>query len=336
MHDILLRLGQTLFGLICCQCLFFSISAHASSWEKDPDYLSGIESQNNHQYDKARARFQNASENGNGLADFSLARMYELGNGVPASQQTACEYFRKAAMREIPFAQQKFGHCLQHNQWANLKNTTLDPSFNLPSTWYIKSANNGLHSAWCDYGQLFNDTKWQPNDIQTTLKYCTAAAKQSALPAQIVLGDIYSAHGAKYFDADQANFWYTQAANAGSAIASYRLALLLKAYSHNPEVGAKLRQQSLHWMHVSATKGYPPAYHPLALYSWEKLMLNEGNASELLAQSYVWNQLALKQIPSDSASKLQTYINQEMPPEWKPDLDKKVANFVSIEARTIF
>jgi uncharacterized protein len=67
-------------------------------------------------YKEAAKWYRQAAETGHGQAQYSLANLYALGQGVKTSYQQAAHWYRKAARQGIPETQYNLGILLEKGQ----------------------------------------------------------------------------------------------------------------------------------------------------------------------------------------------------------------------------
>lgn len=270
-------------------------------------------------YSLAFAEYKRHSE-GNALAQFSLGLIEQNGWGRSPDAIAACKWFSRAAHNGIPAAQQFFGNCLAQG----IGNPVDGPA---AIRWYQAAADQGLASAACDAGRLLIAGKVVSQDVAQGLALCTGAAQAESTPAMMSLAAMYSEGDIVAQDLTLARFWYTEAAERRVLEAQFRLGLMLSEGIGGDADLAKAR----FWLEHAAAEGYAPAYLPTAiLYANAPLDPKTGALSPAdLAKIYMWNSAA-KAITQDPAqlaeiSRIEALTLKVMPPQWKPDLDQRVA-----------
>lgn len=256
----------------------------------------------------------------NGLAQFSLGLIEQNGWGRSPNAVAACKWFGRAAHKGIPAAQQFFGNCLAQGIGSPVDGPAA-------IRWYKAAADRGLVSAACDAGELLIAGKIVVQDVAQGLALCTGAAQAESTPAMMNLAALYSEGGVVAQDLALARFWYTEAAERHVLEAQFRLGLMLTEGLGGEADVLKAR----FWLEHAAAEGYAPAYLPTAiLYANAPLDPATGALSpEDLAKIYMWNSAA-KAITQDPAqlaeiARIEALIFKVMPPQWKPDLDQRVA-----------
>jgi len=255
-----------------------------------------------------------------GLAQFSLGLIEQNGWGRSPDAVAACKWFGQAANKGIPAAQQFFGNCLAQGVGMPVDGLAA-------ARWYKAAADQGIASASCDAGELLIAGKIVVQDVAQGLALCTSAAQAESTPAMMKLAALYSEGGTGTQDLALARFWYTEAAERRVLEAQFRLGLMLSEGLGGDADLPKAR----FWLEHAAAEGYAPAYLATAiLYANAPLDPNTGALSPAdLAKIYMWNSAA-KAITQDPAqlaeiSRIEALTLKVMPPQWKPDLDQRVA-----------
>lgn len=260
----------------------------------------------------------------NPLAQFELGLFYQNGWGRRADPTQACTWFEKAARQQIPAAQQFFGDCLAQG---------IGRAVDYPSAidWYSKAAAGGDLIAQCSAADIYIKGLGVDKDVRRGLELCAQAAQANSPPAMLKLADYFRAGTDVPQDLAAARNWYQQAAERHSAEAQYRLGVMLG----EGQGGAADVLAALFWLETAASAGYAPAYLPVAiLYANAAPDPKTGVlAPEHLAKIYMWDSAA-KATASDPAqqaeiARIETMVLSVMPPTWRPDLDKKVAEHLA-------
>jgi TPR repeat protein len=275
------------------------------------------------EYVQAYQQFLELSEN-HGLAQFSLGLMEQQGWGRAANPEMACRWFEKAAIKQVPAAQQFFGDCLAKGvgQQADGKAAV---------TWYKKAATSGIPYALCSAGHLYITAQGVEKNTQHGLDLCTAAAQAGSTPAMLRLADYFREGMDVPQNLKAARQWYQQAAEHHNRQAQYRLGLMLsEGLGGPPDI-----DQARFWLELAASQGCEEAYLPVAiLYANAPLAPQTGMLSpENLAKVYMWN-AAAKAVSTDLSQqheikKIEALALAVMPAEWKEDLDRRVAQHLS-------
>lgn len=273
-------------------------------------------------YAKAYTLFSRHAKNP--LAQFMLGLFYRQGWGRPADPVKACGHFEMAAHGNIPAAQQFFGDCLAQGTGRAVDGKAA-------VQWYRKAGAHGDFIALCSAGTLYIEGKIVGKDVKQGLALCTSAAQADSPPAMINLADYYREGTQVTQDLAAARYWYQQAAQLNVPEAQYRLGIMLGEGKGGTPDPAK----ALFWLETAASEGYAPAYLPTAiLYANARPDPKTGMlAPEYLAKIYMWN-CAAKATTTDRAqlaeiARIDSLLDKVMPPSWKPELDRKVAEHLA-------
>jgi len=256
----------------------------------------------------------------NPLAQFTLGLFYRQGWGRPADPARACDWFEKAARKNIPASQQFFGDCLAGGVGRA-------PDAKAAEDWYRKAAANGIAYALCSAGEMYIEGKVVAKDARRGLELCAQAAQAESPPAMLRLADHYREGTDVPRDLAAARHWYRLAAERHVREAQYRLGIMLR----DGLGGDADPASALFWLETAAGAGYAPAYLPTALlYASAEAdpatgMLRPGH----LAKVYLWNSAAKARVadPGQQAevSRIEELVLKVMPPTWRHDLDRQLA-----------
>jgi TPR repeat protein len=113
-------------------------------------------------------------EQGNPIAQYSLGRCFEKGNGVEQNMETAVEWYRKAAADGNATAQFSLGRCFEKGTGAaqNMKSAV---------EWYTKAALQGNALAQGKLGRCYSKGLGVPQDIGAAVQWYTKAAGNQAM-----------------------------------------------------------------------------------------------------------------------------------------------------------
>ncbi|QYG07994.1 sel1 repeat family protein [Janthinobacterium sp. PAMC25594] len=257
---------------------------------------------------------------GNPLAQFNLGLIEREGWGRPRDAVAACAWFGKAAQGKTPAAQQFFGDCLAAG-------TGRAPDGKAAVAWYQKAAQSGIAYANCSAGELYIRGQVVDKDVARGLALCAQAAQAGSAPAMLRLADYYKDDKDVPQDLAAARYWYQQAAEYRIPVAQYRLGVMLGL----GEGGAANPALALSWLEHAAVEGYAPAYLPVAILYGNSApdpatgALTPAN----LAKIYMWSRAARATTskPAEIAEieGIEQLLQQVMPPQWQPELDRRVA-----------
>jgi TPR repeat protein len=269
-------------------------------------------------YARAYPLFQRRAAT-NPLAQFTLGLFHQNGWGRPVDHDVACAWFAKAALRRIPSAQHLHGDCLMR---------TPDAPGNAEAALasYLDAAKGSHYISLCSAAELLIHGRGMPRDVPRGLALCTQGAQSNAPPAMLRLALFLSDDADVPPNLPLARGWFERAAKAGIADARFRLAIM-QSQGDGGEVD---RDAALLGMESLAAEGYVPAYLPTAvMYANQPAQADTGALSaEHLAKAYLWA-CAAKASLRDPArlaptEQLLASVLAIMPPEWRPELDRKV------------
>ncbi|WP_433693494.1 tetratricopeptide repeat protein [Herbaspirillum seropedicae] len=274
-------------------------------------------------YSRAYALFARHAAN-NPLAQFSLGLFEREGWGRTSNPVAACNWFEKAAHSNIPAAQQFLGDCLA-------KGIGHEVDGKAAASWYRKAAASGIAYALCSAGELYIEGKTLEKDVDRGLALCLAAAQADSAPAMLRLADYYRDGKDVPQNLVAARYWYEQAAQRHQHEAQYRLGIMMSE-GHGGDVDIP---SALFWLEHAAMEGYRPAYLPVAiLYANASPDPKTGMLSpENLAKVYMWNSAAKARttnaVQLAEIERIEKMVLAVMPPQWQPDLDRKVAEHLA-------
>ncbi len=277
------------------------------------------------EYDAAFKEYTRfAEDQGNPLAQFSLALFYQLGWGRPVDPAEACRWHEKAAEGRIPAAQHFLGDCLVAGT-----HRPADPA--AAAAWYARAAEHGHAISLCSLAELHIAGSGVPKDPLKGLAYCRQAAEMGLPPAQIRMGELLLDGDPDIRDPEAAYGWFEIAANRESPEAQYYLGRMTRDGLGRPkDLGA-----ARHWFELSASRGHVAAYFPTgALYFAAPVDSETGlPGAENLAKAYLWLSAAAERSrdPKElaKAKEMLGRIRAVMPATWVPDLDRKVADHLA-------
>lgn len=168
-------------------------------------------------YDRALKFFRRESQEGNVVADWHLAHMYRLGQGVPQDASVAYTYYERVADSYDPEEADKKRLRIAVDSQVHLANYRRIgiPSSNLKADpagamrQYLRIASDYGHpSAQFALGEMNMIGEGVKANPQQGLKWLTAAARKRHPDAQAYLGDLYwSGRGVKKSET-RALMWY--------------------------------------------------------------------------------------------------------------------------------
>jgi len=161
---------------------------------------------NHNEYEKANEWYQKAGEAGYDWGWWNLGDSYHNGKGVPADDQKAMTYFKKAYEQNETAAGRAaidIGNLLyNHNEYEKA------------NEWYKKSGEAGFDWGWNNLGNAYYNGTGVSEDKQTAILYYKKAYKQNAGAAGHAANNI----GLVFYSLEEyekANEWFEKAGEAG-------------------------------------------------------------------------------------------------------------------------
>jgi len=218
--------------LVAAASLAVSASAQAGLEE-------GIAAYKNKQFKRAVDELVPPAENGDPVALFYIAMMFEDAQGLPENFPQAMLLYQRAADSGYAPAQNNLGVMYEtkagaERNYANAKN------------WYLKAAAQGNAPAQYNLGLMYyigrgNDA---PRNFKTAASWYQKAADQGYAPAQNSLARMYENGLGVFVSQPQACMWYSLAIEGGYEDARANLqALKEKMYPEAVEEGAALLRE---------------------------------------------------------------------------------------------
>ena len=257
----------------------------------------------------------------NPLAQFTLGLFHQVGWGRPVNQDAACAWFAKAAKGKIPAAQHYAGDCLMRSP-----DTPGNASAALAD--YLAAADGGHKISLCSAAEFYIRGRYVARDVVRGLNLCAEAAMGNSPPAMLLLANYLHNDPDVPRDLAAARHWYQLAAGHDVPEARYQLAIM----QSQGDGGPVDRSAALSSMEALAATGYAPAYLPTAiLYAHQPVQADTGALSaENLAKVYLWASAAKASLAAPApAEKLLASVLAVMPAEWRPGLDRKVADHLT-------
>jgi hypothetical protein len=274
-------------------------------------------------YARAYPQFQRHSAR-NPLAQFTLGLFHQNGWGRPVDVDTACAWFARAALQQLPTAQHLHGDCL-------MRTPEVPGNAEAALAAYLDAAKGSHYISLCAAAELLIRGKGMPRDVPRGLALCTQAAQSNSPPAMLRIGQYLSGDADVAADLPRARAWFQQAAQAGMAEARYRLAIM----QSQGDGGDVDRDAALLGMESLAAEGYVAAYLPTAvMYAHLPPQPDTGALSaEHLAKVYLWASAAQAALRDpallDASGQLLASTLAVMPSEWRPALDRQVSDHLA-------
>jgi len=257
----------------------------------------------------------------NPLAQFTVGLFHQVGWGRPADRDIACAWFAKAAKGKIPTAQHYTGDCL-------MRSPDVPGNASAALANYLAAAEGGHKISLCSAAKFYIRGRYVARDVPRGLHLCSEAARANSPPAMLLLANYLQNDPDVPRDLAGARHWYQLAAAHDVPEARYQLAIMQAQGDGGPVDNSA----ALANMELLAAAGYAPAYLPAAvLYAHQPAQADTGALSaENLAKAYLWASAAKASLPDPGpAEQLLASILALMPAEWRPVLDRKVADHLA-------
>ncbi|WP_159528877.1 MULTISPECIES: hypothetical protein [unclassified Alteromonas] len=316
------KLAHSYIALLCLLSAGKAIAdtqktVDSSLWTEQVNQAQTLEQQG--QRVQSVALLKKFADAGNGLAQFSFAWRTKLGSSeIAANRSLACEYFVKSAQLNIPVGAQEAGHCYRDN----IITSSQSKHTQLAKRYYQIAIDNGLVASYCDIAALQQS---KPTiELNQLVAQCEQVAVQGAVYAQEILVDIY-ANTKGINNNEKAIYWLKIAADK-SAKSAYRYALTLH------QSGQIKPELIRYYFESAASKGYIPAYLETAAlyYNAATEEVSDDNAGALIAKAYLWSKAWQVRNPQVEVPEWVIQIGQQIPTQWKVELDQKVTEHVSL------
>jgi hypothetical protein len=166
-----------------------AVAAGLLNWATPPARAGSLEDGNAAfnagRYGDALNAWSAAAGSGNAEADFDLGLLYDLGNGVPESAETAFRWYKRAA--EAGLGTAAFNVAVMYDSGRGAP-----PDRTQAAVWYARAAALGDRRAAFNLGQLYELGQGVPRNIAAAIAWYKVAAadipeagvKASALAAQ--------------------------------------------------------------------------------------------------------------------------------------------------------
>lgn len=201
-----------------------------------------------------------AAEQGYLPAEVYTGYIYAVGRGVPKDMGKAKAWYKKAAAKGDMIAQNNLGSLLQMEEDRQ--------SLYSAAQWFLASASQGNPSAQFNLGNLYREGKAIRQDLEQASKWYLMAALQGDEYAQNALGYMYLNGYGVPKSMRQAVQWYKRAAEQDMTPAQYQLARLYQNQAKRPGLEDRMRQSYEHtaavWYAHAANNDHMEAAYELA------------------------------------------------------------------------
>ncbi|MFH1830614.1 MAG: retroviral-like aspartic protease family protein [Pseudomonadota bacterium] len=240
---------------------------------------------------------QKAGAQGDAAAQFTLALMFEMGDGVPQDPAKALELLQKSAAQ---------GYAPAQTGLASLYETgdRVPKSASKAFELYRKAAEQGFPAAQVNLAGMYRFGKGVPKDISKAVELYQRAAEHGEDTAHVNLGIMYEMGDGVPQDFARAAEWYKRAADLGGTLGQYYLGM---AYLKGEGV-TKDTAKGIELLQKSAERGLAEAQHHLGSLFFSG---NEVPKDKVLA--YAWIQLSTTR-GKPSANEDLEFIEKELTP----------------------
>jgi len=260
-------------------------------------------------YNESFKWYTKAAEQGNAKAQYELGAIYDDGRNVVQDYGQAIQWYTKAAAQGNANAQHSLG--LIYGKGRGVRR-----DYNQAVEWFKKAAAQGLTDAQFDLGLMYFRGQGVEKDYSQAVQLFTKAAERGNTKAQYILGMIYCNDKNEEIPQDykQAAKWFTKAAVQGQAKAQYVLGMMYcsgEGVEQNYTVAAK-------WFTKAAAQGNAESQLTLGVMYW-----NGKGVLENYVEGYKWLLLAAMNGDKD-AQWLKKDLREKMTPGQIEEAQQKV------------
>lgn len=193
---------------------------------------------------KAAVSYREEAESGNRDAQFQLAEMYYVGQGLAKDVTEAVHWYGLAARQNHVEAAFRLGniHCDAAEYQEAFR-------------WYRQAAEQGYPAAQTNLGVLYNEGYGVDQDLREAVKWFRRAAEAGHQIGQSNLGESYHAGMGVTRNQAEAVRWIRRSAEQRYAPAQAALG----NYYHNGDGLPKNRRQAVHWYYKAGEQGHAGA-----------------------------------------------------------------------------
>ncbi|MCP4936479.1 MAG: PDZ domain-containing protein, partial [bacterium] len=252
--------------------------------------------------------YQRSAEKGNDGALYSLATMYDKGDGVGKDRAEAVKWYRKAAGKGLASAMYRLGV-----NYASTKDNGIGRDTKKSMKWIHMAAEKGHVRAMIGLGDIYSDGKLYVDgnfqkfpgvvtDGTKAVKWYKKAAENDFVGAMYSLAVMYDNGDGVVKDEAEAIKWYRKAAEKGFSYAMYRLGL---KYGYTKGTGVKRdAKKAMKWIHMAAEKGHMSAMNRLgSIYSFGKYQTIPGIVADG-SEAVKWYKKAAEKGSADAMANL--------------------------------
>ncbi|MCE9615083.1 MAG: trypsin-like peptidase domain-containing protein [Lentisphaerae bacterium] len=189
---------------------------------------------------------------GDPQAQYNMGVRYDNGIGVPADDDVAVQWYRKAAEQGYADAQYNLAEMYRSGEGVR-------QDASQAVRWYRRAADQGLPAAQCNLGVMYDNGLGVTRSVAEAIRWYRRAAEQGNLKAQFNLGVLYASGEGVDRDAAEAARWYRKAAQQGDPTAQLNLG---KLYDDGEGVPQDF-SEAARWYRAAAEKGNGKAQYNL-------------------------------------------------------------------------
>lgn len=253
---------------------------------------------------RAAALFGEAAEKGIARAAYNLGVLYAKGRGVPHDDAEALFWYERAARAGDPYGAYAMARAIELSPQANARAAEVAEA-------YRTAAEQGHLPAALRYGVLLIEGRGVRRDLVESQRYLRHAADNGYPEAAMALGDLSaliameSRGDAARKAAVSAVAWYTAAANAGLALAQFKVG---NAYFSGAGVERDLVKAE-QWYTRAAYQGLADAQYVLGVWK-----IGGVAGPKQPADGYMWL-LVAERHGNTNAGKVRQRAAEAMTPE---------------------
>lgn len=161
----------------------------AMPWPATAGLNEGLSAHDRGDYALALKELSPLAQQGQAQAQYRLGKMFNLGQGVPASKKEAARWFHLAAEQGLAEAQSALGYLCLIGEGVSQNST-------LALQWTRKAAEQGNATAQFNLSQMHGDSFGIRKDPVESLKWLRKAADQRHAGALNALGALHEQGGA--------------------------------------------------------------------------------------------------------------------------------------------
>lgn len=226
--------------------------------------------------DSRISKYKLDASNGDAIAQFNLATLYEKGSRVEKNDELANKWYKKAADQGLN--QALFNLALRLE-----KGNGIPQDFNAAAKLYKKSASQGDPHSQFNLGVLYKNGTGVIQNYSEAFKWWVKSAEQGFSHAQNNLGTAYDKGQGVKKDQSMAAQWYLKAANQGGKLAQFNL-----GYLYAKGFGVQRNyDKAIKFYRLSARQGHPPAQSNLGLMYYKGHGLDQD-----YTLAYMWFEIA--------------------------------------------